>query len=121
MLRWLSDGGALVLFPAGEVAHYQPQVRRVADPRWQEHLVRVLRRAQAPVLPVFFHGANSLPFQLFGLLHPMVRTMLLPAELLNKAGKRLRVRIGTPVLPAQWAPPPLMPRSWPNCAPACMR
>ncbi len=102
-MRWLADGGALVLFPAGEVAHYQLRRRGISDPPWQENLVRVLRRAQAPVLPVFFAGANSLRFHLLGLLHPRLRTVLLGTELVNKAGKTLHIRIGTPIPAARLA------------------
>jgi len=99
-MQWLRDGGALAVFPSGEVAHYI-RGQGVTDPPWQENLARIIRRAHAPVIPVYFSGANSLRFQLLGMLHPRVRTVLLPSELLNKAGKTLRIHIGAPLTPAE--------------------
>ncbi len=102
-MRWLAGGGALVLFPAGEVAHYQPRLRRITDSPWQENLARVLRRAHAPVFPVFLDGRNSWRFQVLGLLHPMLRSLQLGTELLNKSGKTLPFRIGAPIAPERLA------------------
>ena len=51
-------------------------------------------------MPIFFEGANSVGFQLAGMLHPGLRIANLPRELLNKRGRRIRMRIGRPVPPA---------------------
>jgi len=51
----------------------------------------------ATVVPIFFHGANSATFHVAGLVHPRLRTILLPRELLNKRGKTIRVSIGGPI------------------------
>ena len=100
-LRWVTGGGVLVLFPAGEVAHFDLRQRRVTDPPWQPHLARLLRRSRAPVLPIHFSGGNSASFHLLGMVHPMLRTLRLPAELLNKRGTTLQIAVGTP-LPPEW-------------------
>jgi putative hemolysin len=96
-VRWVQQGGLLVVFPAGAVSHLQLRRGRVADPPWSPSVGRVVALTRAPVLPVFFHGANSAFFQAAGLLHPLVRTALLPRELLNKAGATLRLGIGLPI------------------------
>jgi putative hemolysin len=85
------------VFPAGEVSHWQFKDGEVSDPAWTENIVRFVRRSQAAVLPVLFRGTNSLPFQVLGIIHPVLRTMQLPQQLLNKTGKEIYVRIGTPV------------------------
>ena len=41
-------------------------------------------------------GHHSAPFQFVGRIHARLRTLLLPRELLNKAGTTVRVRIGAP-------------------------
>jgi putative hemolysin len=92
-IRWVRGGGALLIFPAGSVAHLSLRRREICDPPWQPHLARLLRACAAPVLPVFFPGHNGLFFQLAGLLHPRVRTLLLPREFLNKSGRRFPLRI----------------------------
>jgi putative hemolysin len=99
-LRWLKQGGVLVVFPAGEVSHFKPSHRAVADPTWSNTLGRIVRRSGAGVLPIFFPGCNGLKFQLAGMLHPRLRTALLARELLNKRGRSLPARIGA-LIPAR--------------------
>jgi putative hemolysin len=98
-LRWLEDGGALLIFPAGQVSNLNLRSRRVTDRPWNPTAARLVRLASAPVMPMHFAGANSALFQLAGLLHPRLRTLLLPYELGNKAGTCVEVRLGEP-LPA---------------------
>lgn len=93
-LAWLKAGGVLATFPAGEVASFHWKKGRVADPAWSPHVAAIARRTRAAVLPVFFPGRNSLLFQLLGVLHPRLRTALLPRELMNKAGRRVRLFVG---------------------------
>jgi putative hemolysin len=96
-LRWVKSGGVLVVFPAGEVSHLQTSRRQVTDPEWSPSIARLVRAAGAPVVPVCFKGANSLGFQLAGLMHARLRTMLLPRELLNKEQRSFELSIGKPV------------------------
>jgi putative hemolysin len=96
-LRWLKEGHVLAVFPAGSVSHLHLRERRVIDPTWNAGIARIAQRSQAHVLPVFFGGANSLLFQVAGMVHPRLRTALLPHELLNKGKKTIRVRIGNTI------------------------
>ncbi|HWX43512.1 MAG TPA: lysophospholipid acyltransferase family protein [Blastocatellia bacterium] len=93
-IDWLRCGHVLAVFPAGEVAHLDLRTREVADPDWSETIARIIRLTESPVLPVFFEGANGLAFQLLGLVHPLLRTAMLPHEALNKRGKELGIKIG---------------------------
>ncbi len=94
-VEWLKNGGLLVLFPAGEVATLRFPALAVADREWTVNMARLSRLTGAPVLPMFFHGSNSPAFHLAGLLHPSLRTVLLPHELLKKAGTNIRLSIGS--------------------------
>ena len=96
-LRHVRDGGALLLFPAGEVAHLDLSSRRVVDPPWKRSAVAMIVAAGADVVPLYVHGSNSIGFQLAGLLHPSLRTALLPREVLNKRGTSLDLRFGTTI------------------------
>jgi putative hemolysin len=69
----------------------------ISEPEWNDRIARLIRRTGASAVPVFFHGVNSAAFQLAGLIHPRLRTALLPHELINKKGRTLRVAIGGPV------------------------
>lgn len=96
-LQWLKDGGLLVMFPAGEVAHLRWTGHSVTEPCWNPAAVRIALKAHVPVIPVFFEGSNSLGFHLAGTLHPGLRTIALPREFLKLRGKTVRVRIGRAV------------------------
>lgn len=93
----LRAGGMLAIFPAGEVSSLKLRERRVVDPRWSDSIARMALRAGAKVCPAFFAGRNGTLFQLAGLVHPRLRTALLPRELLNKRGRELELRFGTPI------------------------
>ena len=88
-----------MLFPAGEVAHPTGLFRAVTDPVWHPTAGRLL--TVAPVVPIWLSGQNSASFNLLGLVHPLLRTARLPAELLNKRGQTVRVRVGHPVSAAE--------------------
>jgi putative hemolysin len=96
-LSWLKGGGMLVVFPAGEVSHIDLSSRRVTDPEWSDSIARIIRATGACALPVCFSGANGLAFQVLGLVHPRLRTALLPHEFLNKRNKTFALRIGSPI------------------------
>ncbi len=93
-LNWLKNEGMLGIFPAGEVSHFHLRKREVTDPEWSCSVARIIRKSGATVLPVFFEGSNCLAFQLLGLLHPRIRTVMLPREMLNKSQRNIHVRIG---------------------------
>jgi putative hemolysin len=96
-LRWLQQGGVLVVFPAGEVSHLQLRSRGIVDSAWDEGLARIVRRSGAAVLPIFFGGSNGPLFHLAGLLHPRLRTALLPHALLDKRQQAIDMRIGSSI------------------------
>ncbi len=100
-LRFLKGGGALAVFPSGEVAHYQLG-KGVQESPWSGHVGALARRAGATVVPVYFEGRNSLMFQTAGLLHPKLRTGLLLRELFHRHEKFIRVHVGHPVVPARF-------------------
>jgi putative hemolysin len=93
----LKAGGLLAVFPAGEVSHWQFRHGEVTDPEWSPTAARLARLSRAPVVPVMFAGRNSVRYHLLGVVHPRLRTIQLPHELLNKAGKEIELRVGTPV------------------------
>ncbi len=93
-LHWVKEGGALLIFPSGAISRPNLRRRQVLDPEWHSTVGRVIRWAQAPVIPVHIEGGNSRRFQLAGMAHPLFRTMLQPQELLRQAGHTVGLRIG---------------------------
>ena len=96
-LHHISEGHPLGIFPAGEVSSYYPHSTGITDKKWQYSVLKFIRNAGVPVVPVYFEGTNSTIFHLLGLLHPMLRTAKLPSELLNKKNKTIHIRIGNPI------------------------
>ena len=93
-LQLLRDGHLLATFPAGEVAHYELRRNAIVEAPWNETIGGIIRRTQAPVVPIYFEGTNSLSFHLAGLIHPRLRTLCLPRQLLRKEGQRFQIHIG---------------------------
>jgi putative hemolysin len=96
-IHWLRNGGMLVIFPAGIVSSWDWRQTSVTDAPWNRSAARLASMTKAPVIPAYFVGQNSVPFHLMGLIHPALRTMRLPAELMNKRGTRIEIRTGNPV------------------------
>ena len=96
-IRWLKDGHALAVFPAGEVASLKLSRLLVADPPWNPGVAGIVRKAGAPVLPVYFRGRNSNLFQAAGLVHPRLRTALLPREAIRRRKDRVDLTVGSPI------------------------
>ncbi|MCH2150951.1 MAG: lysophospholipid acyltransferase family protein [Phycisphaerales bacterium] len=96
-LSHLRNGGLLAVFPAGEVSHARLTRPFVADPPWSDTIARMAKRSGAPIVPVRFAGHNGVAFQLAGMVHPRLRTVMLPQEVVNKNHARLQVAIGHPI------------------------
>lgn len=92
----LSNGGGLAIFPAGEVSTSY-KTGPIRDRKWHSSVVKLMKNAKVPIIPVYFHGTNSNYFHWIGKIHPMLRTARLPGEALNKVGKTILFRIGKPV------------------------
>ena len=117
----LEAGGCLGLFPSGAVSdlklgprpavpgagpaipgqtgnppHTEPRVR---DREWQTGIIKFIRNAGVPVLPIRLLDGNSAFYYNLGLIDWRVRLLRLPSEMLNKNGKTLRFITG-PVIDA---------------------
>lgn len=91
----LKDGGALLIFPAGEVSVYDDDGERLQDKEWSRFVGRLARTSHADVLPVFIDGQNSSWFYRAGKIHPRLRTLLLGRELINKKDQSIGLRLGS--------------------------
>ncbi|MCC8173374.1 MAG: lysophospholipid acyltransferase family protein [Odoribacter sp.] len=96
-LRHIKAGQPLGIFPAGEVSAYHAESNMIEDKEWGVSALKMIQKAQVPVIPIYFKGSNSLLFHLLGLIHPMLQTVKLPSELLNKKNIVVKLRIGNPI------------------------
>ena len=95
-LRHLSDGKPLGMFPAGEVSTYKDG-KLVVDKVWEEGAIKVIRKAQVPVVPIYFHAKNSRLFYLLSKIDGTMRTAKLPSEVFSQKDRVIKVRIGKPI------------------------
>ncbi|MFC2152339.1 lysophospholipid acyltransferase family protein [Bacteroidota bacterium] len=93
----LEEGKSLAIFPAGEVSSHQPESGIIQDREWQSSILKFIKKAEVPIIPLYFHGTNSWLFHLLGQIHPVLRTAKLPSELFNKKNKTIKIRIGNPI------------------------
>ena len=93
----LSEGNPIGFFPAGEVSSFQSGSNKISDKKWDAATIRLIKKANVPVIPIYFHGANSFLFHGMGLLHPKLRTAQLVNELYKKKDAVIKVRIGKPI------------------------
>lgn len=99
----LRKGGCLVIFPAGEVSSNRNPQHVVKDIEWHSGAMRVIRNAEVPVVPAFFSGMNSKFFHAIGAIHPFLRTIRLPWEMLNKRGNIVDLKFGKVVNPSEFS------------------
>lgn len=92
----LQNGGVLCLFPAGDLSTYGT-FDSITDQVWQFPIVKFVKKARVPVVPAYFQGTNSRLFHFFAKIHPSLRQVRLPSEILSKKHKTIKLRIGTPI------------------------
>lgn len=95
-LRHLSDGHPLGIFPAGEVSTYKDG-ELIVDKAWEQGAIKVIRKAQVPVVPIYFHAKNSRLFYFLSKINPILRTAKLPSEVFSQKNRVIKVRIGKPI------------------------
>ena len=93
-LRHLQEGHPMGFFPSGAVSDLHPKTRDISDRQWQDSLVRLIKKARVPIVPVRFADRNSMFYYLLGLIDWKVRLLRLPSEVFNKHKGVHRVIIG---------------------------
>ncbi|RAV30272.1 GNAT family N-acyltransferase [Sinomicrobium soli] len=95
-IRHLREGHPLGVFPAGEVSTYRDG-KLIVDRPWEEAAMKLVKKAEVPVIPVYFHAKNSRLFYRMAKISDTLRTAKLPSELLTQKKRVIRVRIGRPI------------------------
>ena len=95
-LQHLKDGHPLGIFPAGEVSTYRDG-KLVVDKPWEEAALKLIRKAEVPVVPIYFHARNSRLFYRLSKINDVFRTAKLPSELTTQSRRPIKVRIGQPI------------------------
>jgi putative hemolysin len=95
-VRRLKEGGAIVMFPAGEVASSPHLFGQAVESEWHPFAGRLARTAGVTVLPIYFHGQNSWLFNLAARIGPATRLAMFVHETQRKIGTTIRATVGCP-------------------------
>jgi putative hemolysin len=95
-LRHLRNGYPLGLFPAGEVSTHR-EGKLLVDKPWDPGAVRLIKKAEVPIIPIYFHAKNSRLFYALSKISDTFRTAKLPSELFSQKRRVIKVRIGKPI------------------------
>lgn len=93
-LSRLKKGQPVGFFPSGAVSDLSIKEMRIRDREWQNSVLRLIRSAKVPVLPVRFFDGNSLFFYFLGLINWRIRLLRMPSEVFNKRKRDHRIGIG---------------------------
>lgn len=91
-------GRPLGFFPAGSVSKITSGLH-IQDRQWQPTIIRLIQQLDVPVIPIYFHGHNSVFFNILGMISWKLRTLRLPAEVFRKKGETIHISIGDPIYP----------------------
>ena len=95
-LTHLKEGHPLGIFPAGEVSTYRDG-KLLVDRPWEAAAMKLVKKAEVPVVPIYFHAKNSPLFYRLSKISDTLRTAKLPSELLTQKHRVIKVRIGRPI------------------------
>ena len=96
VLLHLRKGKPLGIFPAGEVSTHKDGKLNVDKP-WEEGAIKLIKKANVPVIPIYFHAKNSRLFYFLSKFSDTLRTAKLPSEVIHQSGRVIQVRIGKPI------------------------
>ncbi len=95
-LLHLKEDKPLGIFPAGEVSTYKDG-KLLIDKPWEEGAVKLIKKANVPIIPIYFHAKNSRLFYTLSKISDTLRTAKLPSELLSQKSRIIKVRVGKPI------------------------
>jgi putative hemolysin len=95
-LQHIRNGHSLGIFPAGEVSTTR-EGRNIVDKEWTVPVMKLIQRAEVPVVPIYFHAKNSALFYRLASWKDLFRTAKLPSELTTQKYRAIKVRIGHPI------------------------
>ena len=91
----ISSGGALIIFPAGEVSRLG--TKGIRDGRWRSGALRFAEKTKAPIVPVHISARNSMLFYAMSLLARPLSTLLLIDEMFRQTNRTVRITIGAAI------------------------
>lgn len=93
----LRSGGAVVIFPSGGIATAPKVVGKARELEWKLFVMKLLRVRDSRVVPVYFHGQNSVLFHAASRVSMTLRLSLVIRELTRRMGGVVHATVGLPL------------------------
>ncbi|WGW05178.1 lysophospholipid acyltransferase family protein [Tropicibacter oceani] len=97
----LKEGGVIVLFPSGVVAHSETWFGPAIEAGWNPFTAKMVQRSGATVVPVYFPGQNSRAYQIANKLSATLRQGLLIHEVMHARNRPQKPVVGMPITPEE--------------------
>lgn len=91
---------AVIIFPAGEVSRVTP--KGIRDGQWKSGFLKIAKRNQAPILPIWIDSRNSAMFYAASMLYKPLSTLLLIHEMYKQKQNTIEFITGDLIEPANW-------------------
>ena len=87
------------MFPAGAISNLKRINGKwsIEDRDWQPSVLKLIKFAKVPIIPIHISGGNSSFFYSLGLIDWRLRNLRLGHELYNKKGKEIVFTVGEPI------------------------
>jgi len=100
-LNHLNDGNPVGFFPAGGVSMFHLKCLKVYDREWQTGILKIIKIAKVPIIPIHFLDLNSPFFYFLGVIDWRIRQVRMSYELFNKSKRNHRIVIGKTIFPEE--------------------
>ncbi|CUH78970.1 lysophospholipid acyltransferase family protein [Tropicibacter naphthalenivorans] len=100
-MEHLKQGGVIVLFPSGVVAHSETWWGPAIEAGWNPFTAKMITRSGATVVPIHFPGQNSRAYQIANKLSATLRQGLLIHEVIHACNRAQKPVVGAPLSPQE--------------------
>ena len=96
-MKHIKEGHPMGFFPSGAMSFYDRKTKKVCDLPWTHSVIRLIRKSNVPVYPIYFDFQNSKFFYWLGNISWKLRTLRIIHEVFNKRGRIVDVYVGQPI------------------------
>jgi putative hemolysin len=93
----LQNEELVIFFPAGEVS--RASINGVTDGKWKQGFLKIAKRTQSPILPIYINARNSLTFYTASMIFKPLGAILLADEIFKAKKSVLEFKIGELIAP----------------------
>lgn len=97
ILEHLKNEKPLIFFPAIGPGTIKRKTNTVIDNQWNPNLLRLIKIAEIPVIPVFFNNSFSKIYHLLGNFNPILQSFVVQKELMKKKNSEINFKIGSAI------------------------